>query len=492
MTLSNYKNRNGLGKEVSIKKNFMYNILYQMVSALVPIILTPYIARVLTANGVGINSYVTANVTYFQLFSFLGIAGYGQREIAIARNDKQQVSRIFWELQVFHFLCGAIVLIVYFAFVGIVPSEDIRVYYILNSIIIVASILDISWLYQGFECFQSIAKKNVIAKGSIVFFSILLVKSEVDLWKYIVINALGLLFSSVFLWREIYQYVLPLSQTKDLHIFRHTRPVLVFFIPTIAASVYSILDKSVINIVTHSNLENGYYENAYKILTILNVAVQNLSTVMAPRMSSIYGSGDDRKMKQYLNSALDGMLFLAMPLAFGMASIVPNFVPFFLGDGWGPVVPLLYVFMPLVVVLGFSVYLDGMYLVPSGRRLESAKIICIGAVLNLVLNFVMVTYRGALGAAIATLITESVIAGLMVVLAWKIIDKKRILKSGSKYGLFGLAVFICSRGIARVFNGRYTLFLQVAVGCIVYLLLLLITKDSILTMILARIKETKK
>ena len=93
-------------KAASIKKNFLYNISYQMVSALIPIILTPYIARVLTANGVGISSYVTANVTYFQLFSFLGIAGHGQREIAIVRNDKQKVSRIFWELQLFHLWCN--------------------------------------------------------------------------------------------------------------------------------------------------------------------------------------------------------------------------------------------------------------------------------------------------------------------------------------------------------------------------------------------------
>lgn len=479
-------------KDASIKKNFLYNISYQMISALVPIILTPYIARVLTANGVGISSYVTANVTYFQLFSFLGIAGHGQREIAIARKDKQKVSQIFWELQLLHFLCGAVVLMIYIAFVGIIPSNDVRIYYILNSIMIIASILDISWLYQGFECFRNIALKNVIAKGSIVFFSVLLVKTEADLWKYIVINALGLLCSSVFLWKEIHHYVLPLRETKNLYVFRHMKSVLIFFIPTIAASVYSILDKSVINIVTHSNLENGYYENAYKILTILNVAVQNLSTVMSPRMSSIYGAGDDVKMKDYLNSALEAMLFLAMPLALGMTSVAQNFVPIFLGDGWDPVVPLLYVFMPLVVVLGFSVYLDGMYLVPSGKRLESARIICIGAALNLVLNFIMVKCWKALGAAIATLITESVIAGLMVVLAWKILDKKRILKACARYGAFGLAVFVCSIGTARVFNGSYTLFLQVTVGCVVYLVLIAATRDPILTMILAKVKKTEK
>ena len=467
-------------KAASIKKNFLYNISYQMVSALIPIILTPYIARILTANGVGISSYVTANVTYFQLFSFLGIAGHGQREIAIVRNDKQKVSRIFWELQLFHFLCGAFVLVVYLAFVAMVPSKDVRIYYILNTIMVVASILDISWLYQGFECFRNIAIKNVIAKGSMVLFCLLFVKTENDLWKYILINALGLLSSSAFLWKELYRYVFPLHRVTDIHVFRHTKPVLIFFIPTIAASVYSILDKSVINIVTHSNLQNGYYENAYKILTILNVAVQNLSTVMSPRMSSIYGSGDEDKMKDYLNSALEVMLFLAMPLAFGMASVAKNFVPIFLGEGWSPVIPLLYVFMPLVVVLGFSTYLDGMYLVPSGKRLQSAEIICIGAALNLVLNFVMVTYWQALGAAVATLITESVIATLMLFLAKDVIDKKRILHAFLRYAICGTVVFIGATFTGKCINAEYAIVLQIFVGCLIYVLLLIMTKDPIL------------
>ena len=191
-----------MDKKVSIKKNYLYNISYQIVSALIPIILTPYIARVLTANGVGINSYVTANVTYFQLFSFLGIAGHGQREIAITRDDKQNVSKIFWELQLFHFLCGAIVLTVYFVFVVFAPSKDDKIYYILNIVTIIASILDISWLYQGFEGFRSIAVKNIIAKGSMVALCIFFVKTEDDLWKYVLINAISVLASSLFLWKE--------------------------------------------------------------------------------------------------------------------------------------------------------------------------------------------------------------------------------------------------------------------------------------------------
>lgn len=481
--------RIAMDSKISIKRNYLYNISYQMVSALIPILLTPYIARVLTPTGVGVSSYITANVTYFQLFSMLGIAGYGQREIAIVRDDKYKTSRVFWELQLLHIVFSLIVLIAYYLFVQFVASPINHVYYLISVITLFASLLDITWLYKGVECFRDVAIKNVIAKGFVILFCFLFVKTENDLEIYVAINALGIFVSNVFLWSSIYQYVLPLRKVKDLQFYPHIKHILVFFIPTIAASIYSILDKTVINIITHSNEENGYYENATKILTILNVAVQNLSSVMAPRMANLFGSGDYDKLRSYLNSALEMMLLLAMPLAFGMASISKNFVPIFLGDGWDEVIPLLYVFMPLVIILGLNVYLDGMFLVPTGKRFQSARAICIGAAINLGLNFVLVSYWKAFGAAIATMITELIISIQFIFLSRDVIDGKKIISAFCRYGIYSLIVFLISIMIDEMITEKMlSLLLQITVGIVIYVVLLLITKDKNANNLLKNIK----
>jgi len=69
----------------------------------------------------------------------------------------------------------------------------------------------------------------------------------------------------------------------------------------------------------------------------------------------------------------------------GTIKFSPTFVPVFLGMGYNPVVSILYIFMPMVVVLGFSVYLDGMYLIPSGRRHQSSFVVIAGSGTNLCL-----------------------------------------------------------------------------------------------------------
>lgn len=476
-------------KEPSIKKNYFYNIMYQLIASLTPLLLTPYISRVLGPANLGINSYVTANITYFQLFAMLGISGHGQREIAIARDDQDKRSKIFWELQILHTVLAILMIILYFVFISFIFSSRVRIFYIVGTINLVASLLDISWFYQGIENFGNIAVKNIITRLFVIILSFLLVKDSNDLFLYILIQALGLFFSNLFLWTKINNYIEPLKVVKEIKPLRHLKSVIIFFIPTIAASVYSILDKSVINIVTHSDKENGYYEQAYNILNILNVIVANLSTVMAPRMSKLYGEGNLEEMKKYLNHSLVAMLFVSIPISFGMASVAKNFIPIFLGQGYTKVINLIYVFMPLVIVLGFSVYIDGMYLVPSGQRLQSAMAICAGAVFNFVFNFILVAYMKSFGAALATLLTELLVTGIMIYLARSVLDRKLIIHSAMKYLSFGLVIFLVSILIDHyISNILISLIIQIISGAIVYILLLVLFKDDIFFELLKKVK----
>ncbi|EMF0152770.1 oligosaccharide flippase family protein, partial [Enterococcus hirae] len=77
----------------NLKTNFIYNSAYQMLSMIVPLVTTPYISRVLGADGVGIYSYNYSIAAYFVMFILLGLNNYGNREIAIERSCKEKVSR---------------------------------------------------------------------------------------------------------------------------------------------------------------------------------------------------------------------------------------------------------------------------------------------------------------------------------------------------------------------------------------------------------------
>lgn len=461
----------------SIKKNYIFNVFSQFVSFIIPLVTNPYVSRIFGASGIGISSYTAANVTYFTLFGMLGISGYGQREIAIHREDRRKTSQIFCELQIIHFITFILTGILYF--VMALNSPKYEIYYLVQFIAIIASFLDINWFYQAYEKFQFIAIRNCVIRILMMFSTFIFIKKPEDLYIYVLITSLGTFFANFSLWVGIGKYV-DFVPIKNMNLQRHIKDIMIFFIPTIAASVYSILDKSVINWITKEEAENGYYEQASKILIIANVFVQSLASVSAPRMSNLFSKKNAVEFKLKLNRSLQYMLLISMPTAFGIAGIAKRFVPVFFGDGFDNVIYILYVFMPMVVVLGFSVYLDGMYLVPAGRRAESAMAVCVGSITNLFLNVILVIYLKSLGAAIATLVTECIVSGIMIYMSREMVDWKAIKKSFIQYFLISFGMFALVYGMGIFIKNDYVCIAsQIVAGISVYFIALLMFKDQL-------------
>ena len=182
----------------SIAKNYIYNLIYQMLTILLPLITTPYLSRVLGAEAIGIYGYTISIVTYFILFGTLGVSMYGQREIAYYQNDRKKKSKIFWELFFIKLITTILSMIVF----GLIFCIDryYSFYYRILLLEFVANIIDISWLYQGEENFKSIVFKNGVIKLISIACIFLFIKSPSDVWKYILIYCLSTLVGNASLW----------------------------------------------------------------------------------------------------------------------------------------------------------------------------------------------------------------------------------------------------------------------------------------------------
>lgn len=477
-------------KQSSIVANWFFNLLNRLVSYFAPFIVIPYVSRIFGADGIGINSYTTANVTYFVLFCMLGIGGYGRRIIAINRDNKEETSKLFWELAILHGVMSLLVLGAYGCFIAC--SSRYQIYYLVNLITIMAAVIDFNWFFEAYERFKFISIRNCILKTVTLILTFLLIHTKEDLVLYIGLNAMSTFFANISVLFGIKRYVKRIP-FKELKWFRHMREVLIFFVPTIAASVYSILDKSVINWITGSDAENGYYEQAYKLMLVINAFVHSLETVFVPKMSILFASGSEKELRRRLNESIQIMLLMAMSCAFGLAAVAPTFIPMYLGAGFDEVISIIYVFMPLVIVVGYSVYLDGLYLVPSGQRGKSAIAVCVGAVLNVGLNIFFVTQLRSLGAAIATLITEMVISAIMMYLSKGVIEWRLIGKAMIKYGLAGIVMFICVRLVSMLpLSAIWSLLLQIFTGICCYTLFLIAKKDEYIMKIFQQIIAKSK
>mgnify|MGYP000831093560 FL=1 len=143
----------------SISRNYLYNVSYQLLTLLTPFITTPYLSRVLGPDGIGIYSYTTSIVSYFILFSTLGLANYGQREIAYHRDDPYLQSRTFFEIVLLRFILVGINLVAYYSIIRFSVGD--RLIYWIQALNIVAVLFDISWFFQGLEEFGKIVFRNL-------------------------------------------------------------------------------------------------------------------------------------------------------------------------------------------------------------------------------------------------------------------------------------------------------------------------------------------
>ncbi|MBQ9081746.1 MAG: oligosaccharide flippase family protein, partial [Clostridia bacterium] len=317
----------------NVKKNYIYNVIYQLFVLLTPLITTPYVSRVLGSAGIGQYSFTNSLITYFILLSSLGFGYYAQREIAKEQGDKTAQSKTFWEIFIARLGSVSISLLIYVLLLLNGAFGDYQQLMWILIVNIIASAFDITFLFQGNEQFGIIVLRNVIVKIIGIAAIFIFVQDQADVWVYVLCNSLILIGSNLSLWTRL-PAVLSKVKCSELNVKRHIIPTLRLFIPTIAVSVYTILDKTLIGvlipgtvtgvgedgleiIIKISDIENGYYEQSDKLVKMVMTVVTSLGTVMIPRNSQEIASGNIDRFKENIYSALQFVFFLGVPMTFG-------------------------------------------------------------------------------------------------------------------------------------------------------------------------------
>ena len=278
----------------SVKKNYIYNLIYQILVMIIPLITTPYLSRVLGAENIGIYSYTLSITTYFILFGSLGVAMYGQREIAYVQDNKDKRSKTFYEIFIMRIITLFISLIIFY--ITFCIKGEYNVYYKILILEIIANAIDISWYFQGLEEFKKTVIRNTIVKLISVVCIFVLVKNNNDLNKYFAIYVLSNVIGNLSLWLYIPKYT---SKVKlnELKVIRHLKPTIILFIPQVATQIYTVLDKTMIGAIIADKSEVGYYEQAQKIIKLLMTIATSLGTVMMPRIAATYSKGNKEKVR---------------------------------------------------------------------------------------------------------------------------------------------------------------------------------------------------
>lgn len=477
----------------SIGKNFLYNAAYQILLILLPLITTPYISRILGADGIGTYSYTYTIANYFMLLAMLGVKNYGNRSIAAVREDRLRLSSTFWQIYGLQFWCALAALVLYFGYVLLFEREYTLIA-LVQGIYVLSGLLDISWFFFGMEEFKITVLRNIAIRLINLVCIFLLVRTREDLWKYTLIMTLGALVSQGYLWFYLRRFV-DWCRPKVREMAWHMRAELLLFIPVIAVSLYKMMDKVMLGQMS-AITQVGYYESVEKIINIPLGVITALGTVMLPRMSNLVAKGKRKESRQYIYYSMLFAVFLASAMCFGMIGIARDLVPIFLGDAYLPCIPLLQAMAPTVLFIAWANVIRTQYLIPNKMDWSYIVSVMIGAGVNLVINGLLIPRLDAMGAVIGTICAEGSVCLCQTIMVRKQLEIKRYVRDTFPLFLVGFAMLILIEIISQLTDNPAVLLLEIAAGGIFYVLAaalyLIVLKPPYIAEIIQRVKRRKE
>ena len=454
----------------SIKKNFLYNAFYNVLTLIIPLVTTPYISRIMGAERIGIYSYAYSIATYFGLFILLGLNNYGNRTIASVRDDKNQLSKTFCSIYAMQLIMSLIVIVIYVTYVLFLASDQLMAWIQLIYLISVA--LDINWFFFGMEQFKLTVTRNTIIKILNLIFIFILVKSKSDLYIYGLIMVCGPLLSQFILWMFIKKYVM-FKKVSLSDIGQHIKPNLILFIPVIAISLYTIMDRVMLGMMS-SMTEVVYYENSNKLTQIPVMAISSLGTVMLPRISNMISNGKKEESIRYIQKSLIVSVLLSTSMAFGLCAVSNEFVPIFYGSGFDKCKDVISILVLSSIFISWANVIRTQYLIPNKKDKIYIVSVFLGAIVNVGINFVLIPKLMSIGAAIGTICAEFIVCAYQTYKVRNELDIKLYIKQSAPLLLVSIVMCFIVLCVPSIKNTFITLAVKVLTGIIAYVFLLII------------------
>lgn len=395
-------------KNKSLKLNFLMNVMLTMSSFIFPLITFPYVSRILLPIGTGKVSFATSIITYFSMFAQLGIPTYGIRVCATVRDDRKKLSKVAQELLIINLVMCILSYAVLFIAIFNVPRlrEEKNLYLILSFTIILTSI-GMEWLYKALEQYTYITIRSVFFKIVALVAMFLLVHKQDDYVLYGGITIMAASASNVLNLINVHKYI-ALKPIGHYDFRRHIKPIVIFFAMSCATTIYTNLDTVMLGFMA-TDADVGYYNAAVKIKSILASVVTSLGTVLLPRASYYIQQGELKQFRRITSKALTFVVLIATPLMVYFIYFAKEGIYFLSGSAYENAVVPMQLIMPTLLLIGITNILGIQMLIPMGKEKVVLYSEIWGAVVDVIINAVLIPKYASAGAAIGTLIAEFVV-----------------------------------------------------------------------------------
>jgi len=482
-------------KSDGVKKNFIFQVLYQIIVLIIPLIISPYLTRTLGSNSLGIYSYTYSIAYYFLIFINLGISKHGQRIINARKDDDIALRKTFWSLIFDRFIMSIIVSCCFFVFLFFVASEykDIYLYQFL---FVCSAVFDITWLYYGLENFKKVVFKNLIIKIIECVLIFILIHSPNDLWVYTIIKSGSILLGNLSLVPNAIRTIKPIKfSINDMK--EHFKPLLLLFICVLSSSLYTVLDRTLIGQMVENIDSVAFYEYSEKIINIPKSIIAVIGVVLFPKACYFYNKNMFDKQQEYIHYSVILTALLGIGCTFGLLAISSKFVSLYYGDDFSTCGDIIKAMSPLILIITLGDIFRSEYIIPSGKDIVYVISTVISAIINIVLSIVLIPILGIYGAVVGTISAELFGFVFQYFYSRKIYRLKKLCYDFIPFVIPGVLMYLLLAIIDKNVPTSYLwLSLEIVIGLLSYsifaLFIILILHKDLKTRLINVIKKRKK
>ncbi|WP_080843968.1 oligosaccharide flippase family protein [Cytobacillus gottheilii] len=482
-------------KKKSLMKNAFYKIILNFFNLMLPIIIGPYVYRTLGAESIGSVKFAESIFNYFFIFASFGIYQYGIRELSRIKNDKQKVSQMFSSLFVLSLVTNFGALLVFFIVTYLGYGQDV-IFPILMvlSINFILNIFYVEWINEAFEDYDFITIKTIVVK---IFYVVLLFTFVNHSDDYLIF-ALLLVFST--LLNNIISFIYVKRKVKfhfkNITIKKHLRPLFLVVIFSNANVLYSQLDRFLLGEFVN-DVSVSYYAMSQQIMTLINAIMIGIIQVTIPRLSFLQGENSEEVYLSLLNRVVKIYFTILFPASIGLFVISDIGVVVYGGQEFVNAGPVLAVFSLYMITVGIESILANQVIYIKQREKILVYFIFLCGFINLFLDVLLIQLN--VFTALTAIITTAVANVILVCLEYYYI--RRVIKvpialfdmTKMKYLFYALLFVPVAYAIRMVITGTFeSFFVIIFISAILYLLILIFTKDEILTILIDKVKARVK
>lgn len=476
-------------KEKSLKGNMVLNSIKSIMSIVFPIITFPYISKVLQVDNIGKYNFSNSIVSYFALFAGLGISSYAIREGARFRNNKtlfDDFANEMFSISIISTIVAYLLLI--FCLIFVEKFHAYSTLIIILSLQIIFKTIGIEWIYSIYEDYAYITIRSIAFQIISLILLFILVKHESDYIKYAAISVIASVGSNILNYLHVKKYC-KVKFTRKIDWKKHLKPIMIIFSTSIATIIYVSSDTTILGFLCNDYVV-GLYSVSVKIYTIIKTILASILIVSIPRLSSYLGQKNNEMFLNTAKRILELLTTIMLPAVIGLFVLSREVVLFISDKTYLEATTSLRL---LCVSMAFCIYAwfwGQCILLPLKLEKAILKATIVGAIINLVLNLIIIPFWKQNAAAFTTVVAEAIAMLICIYEAKRKIEIPRIMETLIKSSI-GCVLIVCIVSILKIFELSNTVYLilSVAISCVAYLVIEILLKNNAVLLMKIEIKN---